>query len=95
MGTAVSLLPSHVEFLQQMARQVTDEICAELAARDDRPLLRIPDLAARLNVSDRTARNMVDRGDIASFVIGKDIRVVAPAVVDEYVRARQASEGEE
>jgi excisionase family DNA binding protein len=83
------------DFLQRFAKELADQMCERLAReRDDRPLLRVRDLAARLGTSERTARSMVDRGEIPSFVIAGNVRVIAPAAVDAYVQAAQESDGE-
>lgn len=62
-------------------------------------LLTIADLADRLRVSEKTAKNLVygdkKRGkepEIASFLIGERMRRIDPAVVDAYVARSQQAE---
>lgn len=80
------------EFLTRLARDIADRVAGELATRDERPLLRVRDVAERLAVDERTVRALIGRGEIESFRVA-GARVVAPAALDEYVR-RQQSEGE-
>lgn len=50
-------------------------------------LLRVPDLAVRLNVSRSHAYRLVDAGAIATVRIGKSVRVTEQALA-EFIAAR-------
>lgn len=76
-----------------------DDLAAKIAERlkvpDERPLLSPKDLAARLAVSERTARTMIAEGPngeppkIPSFVIADGARRIDPRAVDAYLASRQ------
>lgn len=81
------------EFLTRFAHDLADRVAERLAERDDRPLLRVRDVAARLGLDERTVRGMIGSGVLPSFKV-EGARVVAPAALDAYIRAQQQSEGE-
>jgi len=54
-------------------------------------LLTIPEVAATLNVSERTTKRLIAAGDIASLVIAGRARRVHPDDVDAYVARCRAS----
>jgi excisionase family DNA binding protein len=73
-----------------LADRVADRVAERLAELpDDRPLLRAVQVAVRLGVSERTARDLIDRGVLASFKVA-GARVVDPAEVDRYVAEQRA-----
>jgi len=49
-------------------------------------LLRISDVAERLNVHTATVRRMIQRGELPAVKIGKNVRV-QPADLDAYIQA--------
>ena len=49
-------------------------------------LLRISEVAARLNVHVATVRRLIERGELQAVKIGKNIRV-QPADLDAYIQA--------
>lgn len=68
---------------------LAERIAARIAPPDDRPLLSVKQLAERLSVSERTARDLVDRKVIPSMLVGDRSRRIAPADVEAYLRERQ------
>lgn len=52
-----------------------------------RQALTVPDIAYTLNCSEKTAREMVKRGEIRSFRIGGEYRV-RPADLDAYIESQ-------
>jgi excisionase family DNA binding protein len=74
--------------VEAFKREIADEVVARLRAeRDERPLLSPKELAARLGISDRTARSMIESGALPSVKVG-GLRRVEAGAVDEYL-ARQ------
>lgn len=49
-------------------------------------LLRISEVAERLNVHTATVRRLIERGELQAVRIGKNIRV-QPADLDAYIQA--------
>jgi excisionase family DNA binding protein len=78
--------------VEAFKREVADEVVARLRAeRDDRPLLSAKTLAVRLDISERTARQMIADKVLPSVKTG-GLTKVEPAAVDAYL-ARQRSVG--
>lgn len=72
--------------VDRFAQAVVDRLRAE---RDDRPLLSPKELASRLGVSERTARELIGAGTIPSVTVAKGARRVEQAAVDAYLAARR------
>jgi excisionase family DNA binding protein len=71
--------------VEAFKREIADEVVARLRAeRDERPLLSPKELAARLGISDRTVRSMIESGRMPSLKIG-GLTKVEPAEVDAYL----------
>jgi excisionase family DNA binding protein len=71
-------------------REVTESVAAALRAereREDWPLLSAKDVATRLGISERTARQMIADGTLPSLKTG-GLTKVQPSALDEYL-ARQ------
>jgi excisionase family DNA binding protein len=68
-----------------------DELAEKIAAKIGRPqpLYSPRTLAERLEISERTVREMLERGDIASFKVG-GARRIDPEEVERYLRERRA-----
>lgn len=73
---------------QDLARQIA-EYLKPLLERDERPLLSVPQAAARLNISNKGAWNLVQRGELQTVIIGEGRRMVEPAAVDAYIASRR------
>jgi excisionase family DNA binding protein len=74
--------------VEAFKREIVDAVVARLRAeRDDWPLLSAKDVAARLGISERTARQMIADGTLPSLKTG-GLTKVQPSALDEYV-ARQ------
>lgn len=59
---------------------------------DDRSLLTVKQAAARLNLTDRTVRNLIDRGELPTVKIpGTTNRRIEPAAVDDLIRRGRES----
>ena len=76
---------------------LADAIADRLRAPDDRPLLSPKELAQRLSVSERTARELVNGSKgkppkIPSLVVGDGSRRIRPADVDAYLEAQEDHE---
>jgi hypothetical protein len=83
-----------------MGRELVDAIADAVATRpdisDDRPLLTSKQLAVRLNVSKRQAREMVNGSKgkpakIPSLIVGDGSRRIRPADPDAYIAAQEAA----
>lgn len=59
---------------------------------DDRPLLSPRDIAARLNISEREAREKVKEGGVIPSIKVGGLRRVEAAVFDRYVASLRESE---
>jgi excisionase family DNA binding protein len=78
--------------VEAFKREIADEVVARLRAeREDWPLLSAKDVAARLGISERTARQMIADGTLPSLKTG-GLTKVQPSALDEYV-ARQKGVG--
>jgi excisionase family DNA binding protein len=74
--------------LDALKREITESVVAALRAeRDERPLLSPKELAARLGISERTVRSMIESGALPSVKVG-GLRRVEAVAVDEWL-ARQ------
>jgi excisionase family DNA binding protein len=74
--------------VEAFKREIADEVVARLRAeREDWPLLSAKDVATRLGISERTARQMIADGTLPSLKTG-GLTKVQPSALDEYV-ARQ------
>lgn len=60
-----------------------------MSGHDERPVYRPRRLAERLGVSERTAREMIAKGEIRSYRV-RGARVVDAAEVDRYLDAQRA-----
>ena len=60
---------------------------------DDVLLLSIADVSKMLNVSDRTVRNLLQKGDLPSVRIGRCIRIEKQSVY-HFIQDRRAYNGE-
>lgn len=80
------------KYLTGMFEELKTELLVALAAKpDDRPLLTSKDVAVRLGVNERTARNYIESGRLASVKI-EGVRRVEPRVLDAFVASgRDAS----
>ena len=59
-----------------------------VADRDDRRFFTVRSLAEKLEVSERTVRNWMKSGELASYRLG-DARRIDPADVDSFLAARR------
>jgi excisionase family DNA binding protein len=74
--------------VEEFKRDIVDRVVARLRAeREDWPLLSAKDVATRLGISERTARQMIADGTLPSLKTG-GLTKVQPSALDEYV-ARQ------
>lgn len=55
---------------------------------DGADLLKVPQVAKRLGVSEPTVWRLLRSGDLESIVVGARSRRVSPAVVEAYKQAR-------
>lgn len=85
------------DYLDQLADAVAAKVLAALdSPRDDRPLLRLAEVADRLGISVKSVKDLVNGRDgnppkLASFRVGpaEHSRVVAPADLDAYIAERK------
>jgi excisionase family DNA binding protein len=77
--------------LDALADKLADKVEARLRAkRDDRPLLSAKALAVRLDVSERTARQMIADKVLPSVKTG-GLTKVEPAAVDAYLERQRGA----
>jgi excisionase family DNA binding protein len=85
--------------LDEFAERIAEMTAARLQrVVDGRPLYSPRTLAERLDMSERTVREMLARGTIPSFTVGVGggtQRRVRPEDVDAYLDARRAAEEED
>ena len=55
---------------------------------EQRPFFTIRSLATRLSISERTVRNYIARGELASYQLGRSRRI-DPADVDSFLADRR------
>ena len=81
-------------FAAQVAQATVEAIKAEGILHDDRPLLSVAEVAERLGVKERLAREMVggESPRLASMIVGNGARRVEAAEVDRYLAERRAAE---
>lgn len=79
-------------YVQHLLAEIKAEIVSEVtAALDTRPLLTTPQAAERLGVSARTVRNILERGELDTVVVGEKSRRITPASLDAYIARRRES----
>lgn len=76
--------------------QLADAIADRLRLPDDRALLSPKELAQRLSISERGARELVNGSKgkppkIPSIIVGDGSRRIRPADVDAYLEAQEAA----
>lgn len=85
------------EYVAALVRQVAAETVQALkaeglvTAQDTRPALTIRQVSERLGISQRSVKNMIDQGKLASIKVGPESgsRVVEAAAFDEYLTERR------
>jgi excisionase family DNA binding protein len=71
--------------------ELEKKVLVALASKpDDRPLMSVREVAVRLGVNDRTARNYIESGRLASLKI-EGARRVEPRVLDEFIASARES----
>ena len=66
---------SEVETSGPKQNRVSAERCSVPVASHMRPLLSVAEVAAYLNVSTKTVRRLIGRGELRSVRIGRSIRI--------------------
>jgi hypothetical protein len=81
--------------LAEITNQIADlqESVRALVAPEVRPLLNVPEVARRLNISVKGCWNIVRSGDLPSVVIGEGRRMIEPAALDSYIASRRGLTG--
>lgn len=78
--------------VEEFADAIAEKVAARLAEQPDtRSPLTAKQVAERLAVSERTARDLIDRGVLPSFKVGEWSRRVDQATVDAYLDRQRAS----
>lgn len=85
--------PSPDSFADAIVARVREAVREELAGQGAPPLLDLPGVAARLNVSKRTVEALVAAGELPVVRIGagprtRGVRRFDPAAVDAFIRRR-------
>lgn len=86
----IPVTPQEDEAWDALAERLAEKVAAKLEIPDDRPLLSVKEAAARLGISEKSMRDLVNRkGDraprIPSVVIGDGARRIEPATLDAYI----------
>jgi hypothetical protein len=87
------------EFLERLSETVKDAVSEALGARDDRPMLTVPQAALRMGISERSTKAMLVGANpkLKSIKVGpsEGSRVIPPAEIDGYLRERELAEERE
>jgi excisionase family DNA binding protein len=71
-------------------KTILDEIAEKVAAAIDmRPLLTVPQVAERLQLSDRTVWAMTKDGRLATITVAANQVRVEPGELDRYIQSRK------
>jgi excisionase family DNA binding protein len=83
-------MPAETEdtYVQGLAQEIAAALAPLL---DIRPLLTTHQAAERLGVSERTVRNMLERGELRSIIVSEGSRRIEPTEIDRYVASRRES----
>lgn len=94
----IPVTPEEDEAWEALAERLAAKVAEHLREEHDaRPLLTTDEVAARLNISPKSARDLVawrngKRPRLESIVIGEGARRVEQAALDAYMESRRAAQ---